>query len=73
MRLSNRAGPTSAAHRAGLGRYINLEMMPVVAHRPLADSNSLLLGIGEPPSKPNGKGNDGPMPRVMINKRGRSP
>jgi hypothetical protein len=31
-------------------------MMPVAALRPLADSNSLLLGIGEP-SKPNGKPN----------------
>jgi hypothetical protein len=56
MRLTNRAGPTSAAHAAGLGRHINLDMVPVVAQRPLADSNSLLLSIGEPPST-NGKGN----------------
>jgi hypothetical protein len=56
MRLSNKAGPTSAAHSAGLGRHLNLDMVPVVSQRPLADSNSLLLGIGEP-SKPNGKGN----------------
>jgi hypothetical protein len=56
MRLTSRAGPTSAAHNAGLGRHMNLDMVPVVAQRPLADSNSLLLGIGEPPST-NGKGN----------------
>jgi hypothetical protein len=57
MKLSNRAGPTSAAHAAGLGRHMNLEMTPVVAQRPLADTNAVLLGIGEAPSKPNGKGN----------------
>jgi hypothetical protein len=57
MRLSNKSGPTSACHHAGLGRYINLEMTPVVSQRPLADSNSLLLGIGEAPAKSNGKAN----------------
>jgi hypothetical protein len=56
MRLANKAGPTSAAHSAGLGRYLNLEMTPVVSQRPLSDANSVLLGIGEP-SKPNGKAN----------------
>jgi hypothetical protein len=60
MRLSNKAGPTSAAHSAGLGRHLNLDMVPVVSQRPLADSNTVLLGIGEPPSKPNGKGNGKP-------------
>jgi hypothetical protein len=67
MRLSNKAGPTSAAHHAGLGRYINLDMVPVVAHRPLADANSLLLGIGEP-STGNGKSNGGLVVRP-TNKR----
>jgi hypothetical protein len=57
MRFSNRAGPTSAAHHAGLGKFLNLDMVPVVSQRPLADSNSVLLSIGEPPSKPNGKPN----------------
>jgi hypothetical protein len=59
MRLSNKSGPTSAAHHAGLGRHINLEMTPVVSQRPLAHSNALLLGIGE---KPNGKANG----RVLV-------
>jgi hypothetical protein len=49
MRLSHRAGPTSAAQHAGLARYLNLEMTPTAAQRPLADTNSVLLGIGEPP------------------------
>jgi hypothetical protein len=49
MRLSHRAGPTSAAQHAGLSRYFNLEMTPTAAQRPLADTNSVLLGIGEPP------------------------
>jgi hypothetical protein len=56
MRLSNRAGPTSAAHHAGLGKFIHIDMVPVVSQRPLADANVLLLGIGE---KPNGKANGG--------------
>jgi hypothetical protein len=59
MRLSNRAGATSAAHHAGLGRHVNLEMMPVVSQRPLSDVNVVLIGIGESPSKPNGKGSNG--------------
>jgi hypothetical protein len=58
MRLSNKAGPTAAAHLAGLGRHINLDMVPNVSQRCLADANSLLLGIGEPPSS-NGKANGG--------------
>jgi hypothetical protein len=67
MRLSNRAGPTSAAHAAGLGRHLNLEMTPVVAQRPLADANALLLGIGIT----NGRGNGNSMPRIdAANKRG---
>jgi hypothetical protein len=49
MRLSHRAGPTSAAQHAGLARYLNLEMTPTAAQRPLADTNSVLLGIGEAP------------------------
>jgi hypothetical protein len=49
MRLAQRTGPTAAAHASGLGRFINLDMMPVVSHRPLADSNEVLLGIGEAP------------------------
>jgi hypothetical protein len=49
MKLAGRTGPTAASHSAGLGRFINLDMMPVVSHRPLADSNELLLGIGEAP------------------------
>jgi hypothetical protein len=49
MKLAQRTGPTAAAHSAGVGRFINLDMMPVVSHRPLADSNELLLGIGEAP------------------------
>jgi hypothetical protein len=56
MRLSNKSGPTSACHHAGLGKYINLDMVPNVSQLPLASSNELLLKIGEPPSKPNGKG-----------------
>jgi hypothetical protein len=68
MRLSNKSGPTSAAHLAGLGRHINLEMVPVVAQRPLADSNSLLLGIGTPPS---GNGSNGkPLLRPVTKSRG---
>jgi hypothetical protein len=55
MKLCNRAGPTSAAHHAGLGRHLNLEMVPNVSQRPLADSNSVLSGIG---TKSNGKGSN---------------
>jgi hypothetical protein len=50
MRLSHRAGPTSAAQQAGLARYLNLEMTPTAAQRPLADTNPVLLGIGEAPT-----------------------
>jgi hypothetical protein len=67
MRLANKAVPTSAAHRAGLGRFLNLEMTPIIAQRPLADSNVVLLGIGEAPPDTNGKGNSNG--RVVINKR----
>jgi hypothetical protein len=56
MRLSNKSGPTSAAHHAGLGRHLNLDMVPNVSQLPLASSNELLLKIGEAPSKANGKG-----------------
>jgi hypothetical protein len=49
MRLGHKSHATSSAHRAGLGRYLAMEMTPVVAQRPLADSNSLLLSIGKPP------------------------
>jgi hypothetical protein len=65
MRLSNKAGPTSAAHAAGLGRHINLDMVPVVAQRPLADSNAVLLGIGAPPNG-NGKANGNGRVRVAT-------
>jgi hypothetical protein len=63
MRLSNKAGPTSACHAAGLGRHIHLEMVPVVAQRTLSDANSILLGIGEQP-KGNGKANGNGRVRV---------
>jgi hypothetical protein len=52
MRLSHKSNATSSAHRAGLGRFLAMEMTPVVAQRPLADSASLLLGIGSPPTNP---------------------
>jgi hypothetical protein len=68
MKLASRSGPTSAAHAAGLGKFVNLEMTPVVAQRPLADSNSLLLGIGTPPS---GNGSNGkPLLRPVTKSRG---
>jgi hypothetical protein len=57
LKLSSKSGPTAAAHAAGLGRFIHIDMVPVTAQRGLSDTNSLLLTIGEPPSKPNGKGN----------------
>jgi hypothetical protein len=50
LRLSQRAGPTSAAHHCGLNRYLALEMTPNAAQRPLADTNSVLLGVGEAPA-----------------------
>jgi hypothetical protein len=50
MRLSHRAGPTSAAQHAGLAKFLNVEMTPNSAVRPLSDTNSVLLGIGEAPS-----------------------
>jgi hypothetical protein len=56
MRLSNKSGPTSACHHAGLGKFVHLDMVPVTSQLKLATSNELLLKIGEPPSKPNGKG-----------------
>ena len=46
MKLSSKAGPTASAHKAGLGRFLALEMTPVAAQRPLADTNPLLLGVG---------------------------
>jgi hypothetical protein len=49
MKLAGRTGATASAHSAGLGRFMSLDHMPVVSHRPLADSNSQLLGIGEAP------------------------
>jgi hypothetical protein len=49
LRLSHRAGPTSAAQAAGLARYLSLEMTPNAAVRPLSDTNSVLLGIGTAP------------------------
>jgi hypothetical protein len=55
MKLSHRSGPTAAAHIAGLGKYLSLEMTPNAAQRPLADTNSVLLGIGEPPDDNNKK------------------
>jgi hypothetical protein len=48
MRLANKTGATAAAAHAGLSRYLGLELVPVVAQRPLADSNALLAGIGKP-------------------------
>jgi hypothetical protein len=51
LRLSQRAGPTSAAQHAGLARHLSLEMTPNAAQRPLADTNPVLLGIGEPDDK----------------------
>jgi hypothetical protein len=50
MRLGNKYNATSSAQLAGLGRYMNLEMVPAAVQRPLADSNSLLLSIGKQPS-----------------------
>jgi hypothetical protein len=49
MRLSHKSGPTASAHLNGLGRFLNLEMVPNAAQRPLADTNEVLLGIGEAP------------------------
>jgi hypothetical protein len=57
LKLSNKSGPTSAAHSAGLNKYLNLDMVPNVSQRPLADSNAILLNVGEAPGKANGKGN----------------
>jgi hypothetical protein len=62
MRLSHRSGPTAAAHQCGLGKYLNLEMVPNAAQRPLADTNEVLLGVGEPP--PGAEPNDG-KPKVI--------
>jgi hypothetical protein len=50
MRLGHKSSATASAHLAGLGRFLAMEMTPVVAQRPLADSNTLLLGIGKPPA-----------------------
>jgi hypothetical protein len=58
MRLGHKSSATSSAHLAGLGRFLAMEMTPVVAQRPLADSNSLLLGIGKSSSTP----------RVVLNR-----
>jgi hypothetical protein len=52
MRLGNKYNATSSAQLTGLGRYLNLEMVPAAVQRPLADSNSLLLSIGKPPVTP---------------------
>jgi hypothetical protein len=57
MRLSHKSGPTSAAHHCGLNRYLALEMTPNAAQRPLADTNAVLLGVGE---APNDKASDAP-------------
>jgi hypothetical protein len=59
LKLSSKSGPTSAAHKAGLGRFLNIDMMPIVSQRGLSDTNSLLLTIGEAPSKANGRGSNG--------------
>jgi hypothetical protein len=62
MRLSSKSGPTSAAHAAGLGRHLHLDMVPVTAQRALSDVNVVLVGIGEARStngKANGRGSNG--------------
>ena len=63
VRLQNKSGPTAAAQKAGLSRFLNMEMTPNASVRPLADTNELLLGIG---AKPNGNG----QPRVTPRKNG---
>jgi hypothetical protein len=57
LKLASKSGPTAAAHAAGLGKHIHIDMVPVTAQRALSDTNAVLLGIGEAPSKPNGRGN----------------
>jgi hypothetical protein len=58
MRLSNKSGPTSAAHAAGLNKYLNMDMVPNVSQRPLSDVNPVLLNVGAPATngKSNGRG-----------------
>jgi hypothetical protein len=45
MRMASKMPATSAAQFAGLGRYLNIEMVPASAQRALADSNTILLGL----------------------------
>jgi hypothetical protein len=50
-RLSNKSHATSAAQLAGLSKYLNLEMTPAGALRPLSSSDEILLRIGVDPEK----------------------
>jgi hypothetical protein len=52
MRLNNRALATASAQLAGLSKYLNLEMTPASAVRPLGSGNEILLTIGAEPDKP---------------------
>jgi hypothetical protein len=54
-RLSNKSNATSAAQLAGLSKYLNLEMTPAGALRPLASSDEILLRIGVDPDKDRGQ------------------
>ena len=48
-RLAGKAGPTRAACHAGLAKFIALEHPSPQSVRPLADTNTILVGIGAPP------------------------
>jgi len=48
-RLAGKAGPTRAACHAGLAKFIALEHPAPQSVRPLADTNTILVGIGAPP------------------------
>jgi hypothetical protein len=49
MRLNHRSLATSAAQKAGLAKFIGLEMTPNVSVRPLASTNEVLLAVGTAP------------------------
>jgi hypothetical protein len=66
MRLSHKSGPTAAAQQAGLAKFLNVEMTPNAAVRPLSDTNSVLLGIG---AAPDDKSADKPSLRPRVTAR----
>jgi hypothetical protein len=65
VRLTNKAGPTAAAQMAGLSRFLNLEMTPTAAVRPLTTANEILLTIGALPDG-DGKSNGKLLPRPVT-------